>query len=130
MITSELSTGVIEYLEKALSRTPSVDLTILEVIENINKNEGFSYAIRTEKGIVGATYFEIFEDTLNVVLLSVDNIRKFRGEIVQFYKQKMKELGLTNIIIISRHGWDRVIKDFEFVGAIYRYPGGGIRTKP
>lgn len=114
---NELPFEALEYLQKALDKTPSNDSSLSEILEKSRIREGYIYVFHSEK-VIGCTYVEFLPDIMNIVLLSGE-IKNFKKEIKDFYIQIMRDRNISNLCVIGRRGWSSLFKDLQPIGMLY-----------
>lgn len=124
----ELPIEALKYLSASIEKTLSKDTSLSELLNEARKGEGVIYLFRTDK-VIGASYVEFHPGLLNIVHLSIDDISKHKAEIIKFFKELMRESGIENLCILSRVGWNRIIKELEPIGMLYTYREGCVETK-
>ena len=104
-----------EFLKRALE-----ELTIGEVLEQVEDNQGTLFLIKTDK-LVGIAYFQVFGEILNLRCLSGVDTKEWAEEFQEFVIELMRKYRIPHFVIYSRKGWNRMFPKLKFEGAIYSF---------
>lgn len=114
----DLPFEALNYLQKAIDKTPGNDSNLREILEKARRNEGAVILIKSEK-LLGAMYLELFPDLLNIVLLAGDNINDWKNALTDYLLNLAKERGINHGCVIGRQGWHKIFKNMKPIGMLY-----------
>lgn len=116
-------TKTLDAEARALLRTSlSDDLTLGEILEQTEDNQGTLYLIHTDR-LVGVAYFQVFGDILNLRSLAAEknNIKEWAAEFQDFVVSLMREHNIPRFIIYSRMGWHKLFPKLSYEGSVYTF---------
>lgn len=116
----------LNYLNKAIEKTPGNNSSLWEILEKARKNEGSIIVIKSDK-IQGALYLELFPDLLNIILLAGDNINSWKDDLTKYLLKIAKEHGINHGCVIGRQGWHKIFTNMTPIGMLYVI--GGVQDK-
>lgn len=114
----DLPFEALNYLSKAIEKTPGNDSNLWQILDKARRNEGSIILIKSEK-ILGALYLEVYPNILNVVLLSGDHVNDWKEGLTDYLLNLMKERGIGNVCVIGRQGWNKIFTRLKPVGMLY-----------
>lgn len=122
---ANLPQQMIDYLQKAIDRTPASVSRLDITLDMAQKGYGSIYAVLHDGKLTGAAYILVYDrkegKAVSPFLVGGDNLRLWQDELFHFIVNMAKSLGGCPVYFIARRGWLKRYPMCKIIGHIYEY---------